>query len=233
MYLEDYKFITNYKFFNYKFSAVFKMSFAENFHNYCILSRFLSPSHYVTSTCAIATRLTHIHTLHFSQLNYSARGFKYNKLRHIHTNMHTHVQDREQNAAAVLTLTMCGIVRRVSLVLESHTLQRPPNFTSHTLFFLHPKSSAARSHLQACLLFTHTTRTSCEELQTATLTISKSNWVREIHFGFFLFCSLDVLWGSCYGDGTQRQLRQPMYTRVGRALSLSLWVCVFRFVCPA
>ncbi len=49
----------------------------------------------------------------------------------------------------------------------------------------------------------------------------------------FFFCSLDVLWGSCYGDRIQRQLWQPMYTRVGRALSLSFWVCASRFVCPA
>lgn len=122
------------------------MSFAENFHNYCILSRFLSLSHYVTSTCAIASRLTHIHTLHFTHLNYSAWGIQYSKLRHIHTNTYTHVQDCEQNTAAVLTLTMCGIVRCISLVLESHTLQCLPNFTSHTPFLCTP------SHLQpACI----------------------------------------------------------------------------------
>ncbi len=121
------------------------------------------------------------------------------------TNLNTYIQtwtlmlqECEQNAAAVLTLTMCGIIYCMSLVLRSHSTT-PPEFHITQPLSLHTKSSAARLPLQACLLFTDTcaTLTCCEELPTATLTISKSNWVREIHFGFFLFsrcCVRQLLW---------------------------------------
>lgn len=52
---------------------------------------------------------------------------------------------------------------------------------------------------------------------------SQSEWEKfTLAFSFFL----DVLCGSCYGDGIQRQLWQPVYTRVGRSLSLCLQMCV-------
>lgn len=81
--------------------------------------------------------------------------------------------------------------------------------------------------LKATLFLMQTTCTRCVDRSTATLTISKSNCVRQIHFGCFRFFSFsDALWGSCYGDRIQRQLWQPMHTRVGRALRLCVCVCV-------
>lgn len=93
------------------------------------------------------------------------------------------------------------------------------NLTSHTPFSLHTK-------WRCCLLFTHTTPTCCEKLPTATLTISKSNWVREIHLGFFLF----FLWMFCeavvmvmgYKDSSGSQCTHEWEDH---------WVCVCECVC--
>lgn len=100
-----------------------------------------------------------------------------------------HLQTWEQKAVAFRTLTMCGITNYLVQILKSHAPQHLLDFTCQP-FSRHIKSSAACLPVQACSLFTHTTLTHCEDLPSATLTISESNWVREIHFGFSFFLSL-------------------------------------------
>lgn len=100
-----------------------------------------------------------------------------------------HLQKWDQKAVAFWTLTMCGITNYLVQMLKSHAAQHLLN--SHDRpFSLHIKSSVARLPVQACSLFTHTTLTHCEDLPSATLTITEWNWVREIHFGFSFFLSL-------------------------------------------
>lgn len=60
-----------------------------------------------------------------------------------------------------------------------------PRFHTHKALFICTKSSAARLPVQTRFLFTHGTLTCCKDPATATLTISESNWVREILFLFF------------------------------------------------
>lgn len=69
---------------------------------------------------------------------------------------------------------------------------------------------------------THTRHTDTQREATShcsSLSPSPTEWKKSTLASSFL---LDAQWGSCYGDGIQRRLRQPMYTWVGRSLSLCL-----------
>lgn len=79
---------------------------------------------------------------------------------------------------------------------------------------------------------THTPLTFYEELPTATLTVSKSNWVREIHFVFFLFFFFPLVFRETvvmvmeYKDSSGSQC-----THEWDEHSVVVSECVF--VCPA
>lgn len=127
----------------------------------------------------------------------------------------------------------CSIIYCLSHALKVTRYNTFQNFTSHTSFLFSP------SHLQPACLYKpvscrQTPLTCCEQLPTATLTISKSNWEKfTLAFPFF-FSFYNVQRGSCYGDGIQRQLWQPMYTS-GKSIEVG-FVNVLRtsvVVCPA
>lgn len=174
---------------------------------------------------------THTHTdsLYFRQLNYFADGWYIIKQTHI--NVYTYMQGCKQNTAAVVTLTICGIIYCISLVLTSHTLQHLPDFTSHTLLLFRLSHPLPACHYKpASSSHTHTTVTCCEELPSATLTISKSDWVREIHFGFFLFFQMfceAVVMVMGYKDSPGSQCTHEWEEHRGWVF----WVCVCVWVC--
>lgn len=194
------------------------MRFTKNFHYSDILSRFLS--HYITTTCAKACR--------HKQTRYNLHNLM--KVGALLTNMFTRVQEWEQNAAAV----------RHSPCAASYT-EYPSSWKLHNTFRISHHTPPFSSHQVICnslasaslLLFTQT-RThwhavrSCRPLLSPSP--SQTEW-EEFTLAFSFFSQ--VPWGSCYGDRIQRQLGQPMYTWVGRALRLCSWkwVCVCVCVC--
>lgn len=118
---------------------------------------------------------------------------------------------------------MCSIIYCLSHALKVTRYNTFQNFTSHTSFLFSP------SHLQPACLYKpvscrQTPLTCCEQLPTATLTISKSNWEKfTLAFPFFfLFTTFReaVVMVMGYKDSSSSQC-----TRVGRALRLGLWMC--------
>lgn len=100
---------------------------------------------------------------------------------------------------------------------KSHSPQDLSKFTSHTPFLF-------TSHLHPACLYEPASHRHAAQSCRPPLSPSPSQTEWEKFTLAFSFFFLGVLWGSCYGDGTQRQLWQPMYTWVGRALSLWVWV---------
>lgn len=181
------------------------------------ISRFLSLSHYITSTCAKASRHTYTHTQQTEMHTYN----------HVHSRakMRTDYSSQFWHSPYVASYTVYPSFWKVTLY---NTLR----ISHHILVSLHTKPSTTRLPLQACSLFTHTVLTCCEELPTATLTISKSNWVREIHFGFFLFfrCSVrQLLWW--WDTKTALAANVHMSGKSTEVVFLSMSVCIYVYGC--
>lgn len=141
----------------------------------CILSRLITNVHMCKSL------QTHRHTQickgpFQTTSSWSTKHWRY------HTGPYKH--EHWNRMERLLWHSPCVASYCMSLVLKSHPLRHFSTLTPHTLP-LQAESSAAP--FPSRFSFTHATATCCKELPTATLTISKSNWVREIHFGFFLF----------------------------------------------
>lgn len=134
------------------------------------------------------------------------------------------MKECEPNAAAVLTLTMCGIICCISLVLKSHALQHLPNFTSHSPSLFTP------SHLQpACLYkpasWSHTPHwhaaRSCRPLLSPSP--SQTEWEKfTLAFSFFCSCSEAVVMVMGYKDSSGSQCTHEWEEH---------WVCVCMHAC--
>ena len=131
------------------------------------------------------------------------------------SNIKTHSYKHEHALAKMITecinslaLTMSSIIHCLGCALKSHTLQHFPNFTWQIPF----SSCNVICCLLACtsppLVHTHHWHAMrmCRPLRSPSL--SQTEWEKfTLAFSFFF----QVLRGSCYGDGIQRQLQQPMY----------------------
>lgn len=152
-----------------------------------------------------------------------------------------HLQKWEQKTVAFWTLTMCGITNYLVQMLKKSRCPTPSEFHMPDPF-LFTSSSVSRLPVQACSLFTHTTLTHCEDLPSATLTISESNWVREIHFGFSFFlspmCFEAVVMVMGYKDSSSSQCTHEWeehwgcvceYVPVNESTCLSCVICLRGF----
>lgn len=116
---------------------------------------------------------------------------------------------------------MCSIIYCLSHALKVTRYNTFQNFTSHTSFLFSP------SHLQPACLYKpvscrQTPLTCCEQLPTATLTISKSNWEKfTLAFPFFFF----------FLQRSERQLLWWWDTKTALAANVHEWEEHWGWVC--
>lgn len=133
--------------------------------------------------------------IHMCRLTHTIHSTKRDDLAH-NTWYNTQIYKRRQrlfdthHVQHYIVYSPCPDMSHLSMADHSHPF----------LLLLFFESFAAYLPLPSYISFTHarTSLTCCTEQSIAALTISKSKWVREIHFGFFLFsprCSArQLLW---------------------------------------